>query len=73
MVKLKLNTVDDSTLEVEDYLVLYGSRFAVTQKYIKRGELERYVTVVHDGIKDGGWMVAQSLNEVIQQIDERPR
>ena len=71
MITLELTLVDHMTA-LNDYTIfLVGDRFAVTTRTIRCGEVERDVTVVNDGLcRHDGYFVAESYEEVIDQINE---
>jgi len=72
MIELHLNTLNDVTLSLGDRVYLVGSRFAVTERFVKRGVRERMVTVVMDGIhNNGGWLIHEPMDEIIEMIKEQ--
>lgn len=68
MIKLELNMICRVTGRHEP-LLLVGDRFAISTRLVKIGGWEQDVTIIEDGINEGGWMVAEHYHQVKEAIE----
>ena len=69
MITLELTEVYHLSGEDLDKIFLVGDRFSVTTRTIRRGEVEREVTVINDGLcRHDGYFVAESYEDVKDMI-----
>ena len=71
-IRLELTQVAPMTGRDGDKIFLVGDRFAVSTRTIRRGEIERTVTVVNDGLcRHDGYFVSESYDCVVQMVIEQ--
>ncbi len=72
MITLELTEVYHLSGEDLDKIFLVGDRFFVTTRTIRRGEIEREVTVINDGLcRHDGYFVAESYEDVRDMIQNK--